>query len=172
MILNLLFYLMIKNMNELNTLELGFIETYGQDLFEEISLFIQDNDLFEYYCKARNKAIDLFNFGFQYGLLPIVVYGYCKLKLPINIDTTVNGYYKQVNSNDLTNIELISDPHANDGIIFSTFDKYTKGRTDCMKFLINMKKFSQCTRMSENNKCQFVYTIVEKYISMYHLLDC
>lgn len=170
----------------MNELELGFIKTCGQDVYDEITEYIIDNDILDFYMKARTTTMDLFNFGFHYGILPIVAYCYCKLKLPIDIHSTVSGYFKYVNSETPTTtesdasgksmtgigVELISNPHANDGIFFGTLDKYTKARTACMEFLLNMKKFSRVTIIRQDKACNFIYTIVEKYVSEYHLLEC
>lgn len=174
----------MNNESALTIYEKQFIETYGQDHFNELFDFIKDNDIVDFYNKARNDPNDLCYFGFHYGLITIVAFCYCKLKLELDIHSITNGYFKQVNSSTIEyhqeknrqmaiNTPVIYDPSAPDGIIFATIDKFTAKRVRCLNYLIKMIKFSRYKFKKETakEKLKYYYTIVDKYIEAYRLLE-
>ncbi len=163
----------------LNKYEKLFIEVYGQNHFYEICNFIKENDIMDIYKKSRNEPEGLCHFGFHYGLITIVSFCYCKLKLSLQIHDVINEYFKFYNSTTRETNEkvftldapIIHQPNANDGLLVSTLDKYTPERTKCMDYLLKMIKFSKCRISKEKNKIKYVYTIVDKYIEHYRLLE-
>lgn len=171
----------------MNQYEKEFAKVYGEDHFNDLYAFIQKNDILEYYKKARNSddPMNLFHFGFHYGLVSIVAFCYCHLKLSLAIHEVIDGYFKMVDSTTPEFIEqdgdrqmmgvgtpIIHNPGAKDGMIFATIDKYTKSREKCMNYLLRMIRFSKYMLERKNNKKSvYVYTVVDKYIDAYKLLD-
>jgi hypothetical protein len=168
-----------------NNYEKQFIEIYGIEKFYEIYNFIKENDILDCYNKARDNPIQLCRFGFHYGIISIVAFCYCGLKLSLNIHDEINGYFKTVNSttpeliDNATNREIYSygvpiihSQGANDGICIATIDKFTPGRTQCMKYLLRMIRFSKYTivKNGPTDKIKYSYKIVDKYINDYQLL--
>ena len=161
-----------------------FAETYGQYYFDKMQKFIMDNDLVEWYEKAKGDPYDLCLFGFHFGLVSIVAFCYCKLGTPLDIYDVVDGYYKMVNSETLelveedgkrksvmTGVSVIHDYGARDGLILATIDKYTEMRTHCMKYLLKMVRFSKYKRIKDGKKTKYIYTINDKYVKDYNLLQ-
>jgi len=157
----------------MNNLEKDFIEVYGVSTFNKINQYIQDNDIYEYYMLAK-KNNTLFKFGFHYGILEIVSYCYCVLKIPIIIDEFIDDYYKTIDTSveSESNLEapLINNMSANSGLTIAAWDKFTEKRNICAKYLIDMKKFSKYNIIRSKRKCKFEYKIVDKYIKQYDLL--
>jgi len=176
--------------NKLTTFETEFIEIFGIDKFEKVYDFMQHNNILDFYKKAKNDANDLFNFGVSYGILTIVAFTYCHCKIKVDIFETINGYFKHVNSTtpetpetitencqikevSRIGIPLIYNSHAKDGMVFATIDKYTKQRSQCIKYLTKMKQFSKYDiQTTKNNKNIFMYQIIDRYIEPYELLVC
>ena len=138
----------------------------------------------EQYATARNSPMELCLFGFQYGLVEIVAFCYCSLKISLEINEVINGYFKIVNSTVPEfcekegkyekveiGIPILHQFQANDGLMISTLDKFTEGRRRCMNYLLRMKKFSKYSIQKKNHQYSYWYRIVDKYISDYSLLD-
>lgn len=164
--------------NTLNSYEKKFIEIYGLYRFHEIYNFILSHNILDIYNKSHNTPDDLFHFGFHYGILPIVSFCYCVLRIPLEIHQVIDGYFKTINSTTPENgnkheIPLIHSPGAADGMVIATLDVYTANRSKCRDYLIRMIKFSKCERVKNNpnEKLKYIYTIVDKYIDSYHLLE-
>jgi hypothetical protein len=169
---------------ELNKYEEEFVKIYGMDYFIELYEFIKENDIMEYYNKSRSTPMDLLNFGFHYGIISIVAFCYCQLKLSLEIHEVVNGYFKSINSTTPEFIEIgegremsiicvpiVHSPGSKDGIVFATIDKFTTMRQKCMNYLLKMIRFSKVNMKKDGKKLKYIYTIVDKYIQDYQLLD-
>lgn len=160
----------------MNKYENEFIDTFGVNVFYDVWDYIKYHDLIDFYNISKSDPLDLFMFGFHYGIMPIIMFCYCKLKVTIDIDNVVNGYFKTINSTTLDNNEIgasIIHSHGNkDGIILATIDKFTLARKACMKYIMSMKKYSKYIIQSENKKLKFMYTIVDRYVDEYNLLKC
>lgn len=165
---------------ERTVLEEKFLDVYGDSVFERIQEFIIASDILDFYLKARKTPRELFDFGFHYGIVEIVAFCYCTLRIPIDIHTTIGGYYKSIGSSaDATDwdakrpLGLSATPvhsesqDAKCGLIVGTIDKFTPLRVECIRFMIRMQKFSRYR--VQNGK--FIYTIVDKYIEPYRLLE-
>jgi hypothetical protein len=139
-----------------------------------------ENDILDFYMKARNDPELLCHFGFHYGILSILAFSYCQLRVPLDISNTIGGYFKYINSETpefIDTIEgrkvaqqgvpIIHNASANDGIVFATIDKFTPERKKCMEFLLRMRRFSKV----EQKKTKYIYTIVERYVQEYKLLE-
>jgi len=155
----------------LTLLEQHFVDTYGEPVFNRIHQYIIDNDILDFYLKARDRPRDLFDFGFHYGIVEIVAFCYCVLKCPIDINEVIQGYYKSIDSSTEISKNInavpIESSGGQSGIIISTSDRFTPMRNKCIKFMIRMQKFS--TYKVEKGK--FIYSIVDKYIKLYRLLE-
>lgn len=165
---------------ELTPIEQQFLEVYSEPVFSRIQEFIVENDILDFYLKARKTPRDLFDFGFHYGIVEIVAFCYCTLRLPINIYATIGGYYKSIGSSaDVTDWEAkrplgqnATPVHSGSkdgkcGIVIGTIDKFTPLRLETIKYLIRMQKFSKY----KVEKGKFIYTIVDRYIEPYRLLE-
>lgn len=153
-------------------LEQRFVDVYGEPVFQRIHQYIIDNNILDFYLKARNKPRDLFDFGFHYGIVEIVAFCYCVLKCPIDINEVIQGYYKSIDSTDeiskdMNAVPIQSSSGGQSSIIIGTSDRFTPMRRECIKFMIRMRNFS--TYKMEKGK--FIYSIVEKYIKLYQLLE-
>jgi len=171
-------------LHDLNEYEKEFIQIYGMEYFIELAEFIKEHDIYEYYNKARNNPMDLLHFGFHYGIISIVAFCYCQLKLSLEIHEVVNGYFKSVNSTTPEFIEIgegnreiscisvpiIYSPGSKDGIVFATIDKFTTMRQKCMNYLLKMIRFSKVDLKKDKKKYKYIYTIVDKYVQDYQLL--
>ena len=163
----------------MNQYETEFIETFGVNVFYDVLEYITHHDIIDFYNKSNNPE-DLLMFGFHYGILPIVAFCYCKLKVTTDIDDVVNGYFKNVNSTTIENdngnanigIPLIHSYSNKDGIILATIDKFTGARKECMKYLLSMKKYSKYNIVREKSKLKYKYKIVDRYVDEYKLLVC
>jgi len=175
------------DINNLNQFEKQFIEVYGLNHFYDIFEYIQNNEIMDFYMKDRNTAEDLLQFGFHYGLVSLVAFCYCKLKVSVDILETISKDFKIINSDIPETLELdnhsgrymfragvpiIHSPNARDGMMIATWDKFTPYRQKCFDYLVRMKRFSKCKMEPVNNgKLKYTYTIVDKYIDGYKLLD-
>ena len=164
--------------------EQHFQEVFGLDRFQELVNFIQLHDLLSQYQKVRNSPEELCRFGFQYGLIEIVAFCYCCLKISLDISDVINGHFKIVNSTipEFTENEfgrmitgfqesVLHRPSANDGLVMTTLDKFTEGRQKCLNYLLKMKKFSKFVIQKAGSRYSYQYRIVDKYISAYNLLN-
>lgn len=161
---------------DLTPLEQQFRLVYGDTVFRQISEFIHKNNIVDFYVKARQTPQALFDFGFHYGIVEIVAFCYCVLKCPIDINTTVSGYYKSIGSSPEMIAELngklspvtvpVTTSGGQSGIVFGTLDKFTPLRINCIKFMLAMKKFSRYKIV----RGKFIYEIVDKYVEPYRLL--
>lgn len=165
---------------ERTTLEKRFLEVYDESVFNRIQEFILENNILDFYLKARKTPGELFDFGFHYGIVEIVAFCYCAIKLPINISETIKGYYKSIGSSADTTDWDVKRPlgqnavpvhsgskDGNCGLIVGTIDKFTPLRVECVRYLLRMQKFSKY----KVEKGKFIYTIVDKYIKSYRLLE-
>jgi hypothetical protein len=172
-------------MDVFNEIEQQFIQTYGLAHFNLIWRYIEENDIMEFYQKGRKTPEDLLYFGFHYGLVSIVAFCYCKLKVPIDLHGVLSKDFQIVGSADLdvetnsnnqamfsSGVPIESNPGAKEGMVISTWDKFSLKRTKCFEFLCRMKNFSSY-KVEKNNKGKnvFMYTIVDKYVEGYKLLD-
>lgn len=170
----------------LNSYEKLFSDTYGEGYFDDIKQFILQNDLMDFYQKAREDPDLLLHFGFHYGILAIVAFCYCKLQVKTDINNVIGGYFKTINSTTPETIivedgtqkpvsgvgvPIIYSDSAKDGITFATIDKYTEARVKCMNYLLRMKKFSKYEiERVQYGKPRYMYQIVDKYVEHYQLL--
>ena len=170
-------------------LEKRFIKIYGLEKFSLIKDFIIENDILDFYLKARNKAMDLFNFGFHYGIIEIVAFCYCSLKLPIDINGVIDGYYKLIESSveaieiangrevSVTQVPVETEKGTKQGIVIGTIDQatawmgFTESRLNCIKYMIRMQKFSKYKIIKGSGNPKFIYQIVDKYVNSYKLLE-
>ena len=161
-------------------LEKRFLEVYGESVFERIQEFILENDILDFYLKSRGTPRELFDFGFHYGIVEIVAFCYCYLKVPLDIHQVIGGYYKSIGSTaDTTDWDAkrplgqnavpvhSGSKDGNCGIVIGTIDKFTPLRVECIRYLLRMQKFSRYR--VQNGK--FIYTIVDKYVESYRLLE-
>jgi hypothetical protein len=168
---------------KLTDIEQEFIATLGVNVFYDVYEYIKYHEIIDFYNKARksNDGKELCLFGVHYGILAIVVFCYCKLKVSLDIDNVTNGYFKTINSTTIEvcdNDEMqIGTPliHGNyrDGITLATIDKFTLQRSQCIQFLIRMKRFSKFV-IEQNciyKKQHYIYTIVDTYVDKYKLLE-
>lgn len=164
---------------ERTVLEEKFLVVYGETVFARIQEFIIENDILDFYLKARKTSRELFDFGFHYGIVEIVAFTYCTLKIPIDINACIKGYYTSIGSSaDATDwdakrpLGMNATPvhTSNDGkcgLVVGTIDKFTPLRVETIRYLIRMQKFSKY----RVEKGKFIYTIVDKYIEPYRLLE-
>ena len=86
---------------ELKELEEQFVKVYGVNTFYNVYEYIKFHDILDFYMRARENPEDLCLFGFHYGIVPIVTFCYCVLKVPLDINNVVSGYFKCINSTTL-----------------------------------------------------------------------
>lgn len=168
----LLFIPHINNSMEPTPLEQQFLDVYGSPTFERIQDFVLRNDILDFYLKSRHSSRDLFDFGLHYGVIEIVAFCYCHLKVSVDINNVVSGYYKAITSSPDTidsdeATPVYSENGGNAGLIVGTIDKFTPSRLECIRFMIRMKKFSKYNV----EKGKFIYTIVDKYVKSHRLLE-
>lgn len=162
----------------MNALEKEFQEIYGPAIFQRVKQYIVDNNLEDCYNAKRNTIETLIDFGYHFGILPIIVFCYVYKRHSLNIHSFIDNYYKEIESvtdsvekgpvrdSSLTLVPVTSSGE-NSRLIIGTTDKYTKQRLICTNYLIKMIKFSNY----RVEKGKFLYTIVPKYIEDYRLMD-
>lgn len=169
----------------MNEIETQFIKIYGKKTYEKIKNYVIDSDIGIYYdlCTKSGDPNDLFKFGFHYGILEIVAFCYCYLKIEANINDIISGYYSVFESENPISIEQDFDRNVYKGrtavptgyqrtkMIAATIDKYTVYRKKCIDYLINIRKYSKYNVSRSNGKVIFSYQINEKHIEPNNLLN-
>lgn len=151
--------------------ELSFIQTFGQSTFDELVDFINDHGLMEEYQKAKVNPTELAYFAFKYGIIEILVFCYCSLKISLDFNDLIENHYNNISPKVENNMTVsIRAGGSQNGLLISTLDSYSEGRLKCYKFLIRMKKFSTFKSRKINNKIHFLYEINPKWIEPYNLL--
>jgi len=159
--------------------EHAFAEIYGADRLESLSEFIRIHDLTDQYLRIRDDPVELCTFGFQYGLVEIVAFCYCHLRIALDIRKVLDGHFKILNSTLLKDDErqitafqvpLIYSKDSPDGLVITTLDEYTAGRRECLAYLTRMIRFSRYTITRRGREFQYAYRVVDKYIEPYQLL--
>ena len=165
--------------------EQKFIEVYGLERLKRLSVFMEAHGLIEKYQQVRASPIELCGFGFQYGLVEIVAFCYCHLKISLDIRQVVDGHFKIVNSTQPEFTELTPDGRevarlgiptihhfgAPDGMVIATLDEFTAGRRACLDYLLRMIRFSRYTITKDGRAFHYLYRVVDKYIDSYRLLE-
>jgi hypothetical protein len=147
-------------------------QKYGENLPETIGYIKRfglegelDNILTTY--KDTELCDNLFKFGFKYGILSIVKFLYEVVNHPYEVGI-FNDFIAPDNSKKkeevvATNLVTVGDDAGagdSDPLRFTIGDKYSKGRNECINYLIGMKKYS--TYFSKNKKFWYRYR-KEKY---------
>ena len=162
----------------MNALEKEFLDIYGASTFQRVKQYIVDNDLEDCYNARKNTVETLLDFGYHFGILPIVSFCYVYKRHSVSIHNFIDNYYKEVSSvtdcvekglkrDSFLSLVPATSGGENSRIIFGTTDKYTKQRLICTDYLIRMIKFSNY----RVHKGKFLYSIVPKYIEHYRLMD-
>ena len=140
----------------------NFTKIYGQTCVDEIYEYMVENDLLTEFYKIKNKPKKLFNFGIKYGIIEIVKYLYEHLNIEYD-HNIILGFDTQLKSNihqnTLINAQPILTGSSNDKLRIEVIDKFTKNRKICIKYLIDMKKYSKF----RCSKCVFYYKFDVKY---------
>lgn len=143
------------------------MDIYGPVMYQKVKTYIVDNDLEEHYNMAKTPE-QLLHFGYHFGVLPIVTFCYCYLRLRIAIHDFINNYYYSVSKNEANGLVAVLETSSKgSNMTFHSDDKWARERALCTRYLVDMIKFSKYK--VENGK--FIFRIVPKYIDQYHLLD-
>lgn len=147
--------------------EVEFIKVFGQKTFEKVQKYIVENDLVTAYMKAREDPQDLFKFAFHYGIIQIVSFCYCILKISVDIHEAIGGYHISIQSGDNSSTQVLAESGGfNKGISISTMDKYTNKRNECIVYMEKVRRYSVYTKKDK----KFLYQVKDKYIEDYQLL--
>lgn len=143
-----------------------FSSIFGEQITEDILKFIVEHNLTNEFFNISGNPHLLLKFGVRYGILEIVKFLYIHKNLSYDLNTLLD-YNPNFRSADdsggmATSIETGS---GNQGLKLQVWDKYYEGRQACIKFLVDLKKYSMYTPRGK----QHIYTFNRKYKS--HVLE-
>jgi hypothetical protein len=144
----------------------NFTKIYGKRCTDGIYSYMIENDILNEFEKIIDKPTELFNFAVRYGIIEIVRYLYEQQNIEYDHDLIL-GFNTTLKSDVSTNQSTINQPvttgSSNDSLKLQIIDKFSRNRNICIKYLIDMKRYSshRC-----NNK-RFYYRFNPKYINLF-----
>jgi len=153
-------------------MESEFSTVFNEQTIQSIVNFIHEHGLVDKYLDVSEDPNKLFDFGMEYGLIEIIVYCYCIKKCSVDIHGIIQKYTGKVDShNDNNDNCILVDSSSNTGLGGLkgqvVWDRFSYRRQACLNYLHRMIKFSKCSKHGQ----KFMYTIVDKYIDQYRLLN-
>lgn len=137
-----------------------FKEIYGEDMVNEIKMFIEENKLVDEFHIALQNNQELLNFGVKYGIYALVEFLYTRKNTAFNLNTIMD-YVNCIASDTSGGVAAVSSSNTvNTRVNICKLDKYTEARNKCINFLLSMKIYSQYTF---SNK-QYIYRMNPKYM--------
>ena len=118
---------------------------YGDDRCDEVINYVIGNNLTDEFFDAYLDLDELFKFSVHYGLLDVVKFLYIHKNLPYNL-STIQEYNSKIESSSQEGSNLaapVMAGGANSGLRISRWDKHSQGRNECIRFLMDMKKYSK-----------------------------
>jgi hypothetical protein len=137
-----------------------FISEYGYEKYEQISNYIEENNLLDEYNFIKNNTQELFYFSIKYGIFEIVKFLYEDVNIEYD-NSILHQFSTVINSSDIPNRSNsipITTGSTNTKLNVQVVDKFTRNRNKCIHYLIYMYRYSKLRR--ENKK--FYYRFNKK----------
>ncbi len=129
-----------------------FIKYSGQDNYNEVFEFIEDNELQRKLFDVIDDNEKLFKFSIRYGVLEITKFLFEHINYSYDLKEILE-YSTKIGEEtfpDDTNVPIMSDTGGTIGLHIEHIDKYGKKREECIKYLINMRKKSRMTTFNKH----------------------